>query len=72
MDATPSAVARTISRRLPTPDRVLSGGHASAGTGRRRGDGLTADPEDRRRRARAALLELEIALAFEQAGRRSY
>jgi len=66
MEANPTAVARTISRPRtssgPHPDLVLS-----RSSGRRRGDIVTVDPEDRRRRARTALLDLVV----EQAVRRS-
>jgi hypothetical protein len=66
MDATPSAVARTITRRpAPAPP---SDARPSSAPDRRRGDLVTVDPEDRRRRARAALLDL----AIEQAMRRAH
>lgn len=67
MDATPSAVARTITHRAASPTATPPSEHPSSARERRRGDLTTVDPEDRRRRARAALIDL----AIEQAQRRS-
>ncbi|SKC57622.1 hypothetical protein [Krasilnikoviella flava] len=62
---TPATMPATTSRPiLPSP-------HASAGSrpAERRanpGDRMTVDPDDRRRRARTALLELAVARSVER------
>ena len=65
MDANPSTVARTTTslraRRAATP------APPSSRLGERRpADLMTVDPEDRRRRARVALLDLAIQQAMRQ------
>ncbi|MEU2200711.1 hypothetical protein [Isoptericola sp. NPDC019482] len=56
---------------VPTPvapRAILPSPHPGTGTVRRAnpGDRLTVDPEDRRRRARTALLELAVARSVER------
>lgn len=59
----PTPVPATTRAILPSPHPA-----AGAGTVRRAnpGDRLTVDPEDRRRRARTALLELAVARSVER------
>ncbi|MFC7876459.1 hypothetical protein [Isoptericola sp. NPDC057391] len=66
------AATMPVPTPVPAPSRaVLSSPHpapAAPGAGRRAnpGDRLTVDPDDRRRRARTALLELAVARSVER------
>lgn len=65
------AATMPVPTPVPAPSRaVLPSPHSpgAAGSGRRAnpGDRLTVDPDDRRRRARTALLELAVARSVER------
>ncbi|MFE5290589.1 hypothetical protein ACFQ8T_00290 [Isoptericola sp. NPDC056618] len=65
------AATMPVPTPVPAPSRaVLPSPHSAAasGAGRRAnpGDRLTVDPDDRRRRARTALLELAVARSVER------
>jgi hypothetical protein len=74
---TPATMTATMSARMPAPmpaplpapmSRPVQAPPHTAASERRAnpGDRLTVDPDDRRRRARTALLELAVARSVER------
>ena len=66
MDANPSALARASRSPRPSPTRPPHAPPVDAVRRPTRGDQLTVDPADRRRRAQTALLELVVTRSTER------